>query len=157
MANDLKISSGGQTGVDRAALEWALAKRVPHGGWCPRGCRAEDGPIPRRFKLRETASDLYIVRTRRNVLACDGTVIFTRRKRLSGGTAATARFARTARKPLLCLVSSMQVRLAAAKLRAFLVRHRITKLNVAGPRASEEPDLGDFVKAVLSQALTRRN
>jgi hypothetical protein len=50
----MKIVSGGQTGVDRAALDWAIQRGIPHGGWCPRGRRAEDGRIPERYRLRET-------------------------------------------------------------------------------------------------------
>ena len=72
-----KIVSGGQTGVDRAALEWATANGVTHGGWCPKGRKAEDGMIPPEFKLNETFSEDTSIRTRRNVEDSDGTVIFS--------------------------------------------------------------------------------
>ena|SRR2546425_12464089 len=66
-----KIVAGGQTGVDRAALDWAIAQGVRHGGWCPKGRRAEDGTIPRRYRLKEARSPAYHVRTRWNVRESD--------------------------------------------------------------------------------------
>ena len=148
-----KIMSGGQTGVDRAALEWALANGVPHGGWCPKGRKAEDGIIPVQFRLKETGSENYSMRTRRNVQDSGGTVIFSKGLELSGGTEETVEFAKKIGKPLLQLVSSLEVKAAAAQLNAFLKEHGIVVLNVAGPRFSEEPDTGKFAEAVLSRAL----
>ena len=148
----LKIVAGGQTGVDRAALEWALATGVPHGGWCPKGRQAEDGVIPSQFQLRETGSSNYSIRTRRNVRDSGGTVIFSEGTELTGGTQETAEFAKKIGKPLLHLVSSAGIDEMATQLNAFLKEHGIVVLNFAGPRASEEPEVGQFVKAVLSHA-----
>jgi hypothetical protein len=148
----LRIVAGGQTGVDRAALEWALAHGVPHGGWCPKGRKAEDGVIPPQFQLRETGSYNYSIRTRRNVRDSGGTVIFSERAELTGGTKETVEFAKEIGKPLLHLVSSGGINETATKLNAFLKEQGIVVLNVAGPRASEEPQIGQFVKAVLSHA-----
>lgn len=75
--NRLKILSGGQTGADRAALDWALAHGIPHGGWCPKGRLAEDGTIPLRYLLHETETADYKERTAKNVLYSHGTVIFS--------------------------------------------------------------------------------
>lgn len=72
----LKIISGGQTGVDRAALDAALEQGVPCGGWCPEGRRAEDGPIPERYPLREVSGGGYKQRTLQNIRDSDGTVMF---------------------------------------------------------------------------------
>ena len=153
MKSTLKIIAGGQTGVDRAALEWALANGVPHGGWCPKGRKAEDGVIPPPFQLRETGSDNYSIRTRRNVRDSGGTVIFSERAELTGGTKETAEFAKAIGKPLLKLVSSAGIQESATQLNSFLKEHGIVVLNVAGPRASEEPEVSQFVNAVLTQAL----
>ena len=149
----LKIVAGGQTGVDRAALEWALTHGVPHGGWCPKGRQAEDGVIPPRFQLKETGSNNYSIRTRRNIRDSGGTVIFSGRAELMGRTKETAEFAKVIGKPLLHLVSSAGLNETADQLNAFLREHGIVVLNVAGPRASEEPEVGQFVTAVLSHAL----
>jgi predicted Rossmann-fold nucleotide-binding protein len=74
---NLTIISGGQTGADRAALDWALQHGIPHGGSCPRGRLAEDGVIPTRYQLQELPSPEYAARTERDVLDADGTVIFS--------------------------------------------------------------------------------
>lgn len=149
----LKIISGGQTGVDRAALEWALANGIPHGGWCPKARQAEDGVIPSQFQLRETGSADPLIRTRRNVRDSGGTVIFSKSEELRGGAAETARFAREIGKPLLHLTAHTKANEAAKQLDAFLQEHRIAVLNVAGPRESEEPGVSSFVHIVLSHAL----
>jgi hypothetical protein len=72
-----KIVSGGQTGADRAALDWALAHGVPCGGWCPKGRKAEDGPIDLKYSLKETPSESYIQRTEWNVRDSDATILFS--------------------------------------------------------------------------------
>ena len=71
----IKIISGGQTGIDRGALDGALAKGVPCGGWCPEGRRAEDGVIPKIYPVRSLAGAGYSGRTLRNVIDSDGTVV----------------------------------------------------------------------------------
>lgn len=156
MKRPFKILTGGQTGTDRAALEWALANGVPHDGWCPKDRKAEDGRIPSRFRLRETRSRTYAVRTRWNVRDSDGTVIFSRHRRLMGGSRRTMEAARKLGKPLLHLTGSMDVTEAAQRLNAFIRQHHITVLNVAGPRASEEPGIGEFVQTVLARVFKAR-
>ncbi|MCU0960589.1 MAG: putative molybdenum carrier protein [Pirellulaceae bacterium] len=132
-----RIISGGQTGVDRAALDAALASGIEHGGWCPRGRRAEDGPIAPQYRLRETRSSRYHVRTRANVLAADGTLILSCGP-LAGGTELTRRLALEHAKP--CLVLDLaESQPDPATVRAWLVEHGIGVLNVAGPRESTQP------------------
>src|SRR5690242_13207886 len=97
----LKIVSGGQAGADRAALDWAIAHKVPHGGWCPKGRKAEDGPIAAHYRLRETSEVYYAQRTKWNVRDSDGTVIFTISKRLLAGSHLTSACARVLGKPWL--------------------------------------------------------
>lgn len=136
----LRIVSGGQTGVDRGALDAALAAGLPCGGWCPEGRRAEDGTIPGRYPLRELPGTGYKERTRRNVEDSDGTVILHFGE-LSGGTALTQDFARRIGRPLLVIDGSRSApETSLARLNAFLLEHRIETLNVAGPRGSQAPE-----------------
>ena len=101
-----KIVSGGQTGADRAALDWALAHNVPYGGWCPKGRKAEDGPIDAKYPLKETPSASYIQRTEWNVRDSDATVLFSLNRVLSSGSKKTLEFARHHRKPHLHLCAA---------------------------------------------------
>jgi hypothetical protein len=149
----LKIISGGQTGADRAALDWAIAHQFPYGGWCPKGRLAEDGVIDPKYKLKETPSASYAQRTECNIRDSDGTVLFSTTEQISGGARLTANLARLAKKPFLHLTLAKNSTDAAARLKAFISRYKIQVLNVSGPRASEEPHIGQFVQQVLSQAL----
>src|SRR6266852_5932705 len=97
-----KIVSGGQTGVDRAALDVALELGIPCGGWCPKGRRAEDGSIPDHYPLRETSTAFYPQRTEWNVRDSDGTLVLTL-GRPDGGTALTIELARRLPKPFLAV------------------------------------------------------
>lgn len=138
-----KIISGGQTGVDRAGLDAALALNLPVGGWCPRDRRAEDGAIPDRYPLMETPERDYEIRTRRNVEDSDGTLILNRGM-LDGGSALTVDHARQIGKP--CLIVVLEEGIDPARFRAWLDEHRIRILNVAGPRESKRP--GIYAEAV---------
>ena len=149
-----RIVSGGQTGADRAALDFAIAAGVPHGGWCLEGRLAEDGRIERRYQLVETPDPNYAQRTEWNARDSDGTVIFSLAEQLTGGSALTLELARRHGRPVLCLSrESSSAEAAAEALRSFITEHRLRTLNVAGPRASNEPEVAGFVKAVLSAAL----
>jgi hypothetical protein len=147
------IRSGGQTGADRAALNWALARDRPHAGWCPRGRKAEDGIIPSRFQLRETPRATYSQRTEWNARDSEGTVIFSCAAQLIGGSRKTWEFARALAKPVLHIArEKATIPECARALRRFIREHRIRVLNVAGPRRSEEPGIGRFVRKVLDAA-----
>ena len=149
----LKIISGGQTGADRATLDFAIKNGIPHGGWCPKGREAEDGPIDAEYQLKETPSSNYLQRTEWNVRDSDGTVIFSVGKRLSGNSAETLEFAVKHRKPHLHL-SAVFKDSAAQKLEKWIQQNNIRVLNVAGPRASKEPEVAGFVISTLEQALS---
>ncbi len=151
----LTIISGGQTGVDRAALDAALAAGVPCGGFCPRGRKAEDGVIPARYPLTESLSSQYQMRTLENILTTDGTVIFYEGV-LRGGTRLTARLAQLHLKPLLLLdLAALEDKLAARQIRTFCRQHRLKRLNVAGPRKSQHPGLGERVLVILGALLAK--
>ena len=146
-----RLVSGGQTGVDRAALDVALALGIPCGGWCPRGRRADDGPIDARYPLQETPSAEYAQRTEWNVRDSDGTLVLTRGK-AQGGTALTVTLARQRGRPVLVvdLAGEPDVRAVGDWLR----REGIRVLNVAGPRESGTPGIhGEslrFLRAALA-------
>src|SRR4029077_925972 len=118
-AKGFKIVSGGQTGADRAALDWAIARGIPHGGWCPKGRRAEDGIIAPSYKLHKTPSIHYVERTEWNVRDSDGTIIFTVRTTLSGGSLKTAEFARKYGRPWLHVHRGQPVEAPELSLRQF--------------------------------------
>src|ERR1035438_289986 len=101
MASRVKIVSGGQTGADRAALNFAIEHGIQHGGWCPRGRRAEDGTIDPRYKLQETPSSGYVQRTEWNVRDSDGTVVFSIAPILTGGSKKTVFLAHKHHKPVI--------------------------------------------------------
>ncbi|HEY9174832.1 MAG TPA: putative molybdenum carrier protein [Verrucomicrobiae bacterium] len=151
-----RIVSGGQTGVDRAALDCAIAHGIPHGGWCPHGRWAEDGAIERHYALNETPDSHCAQRTEWNVRDSDGTVIFTISPELSGGSALTYKLARRHGKPCLHLARELDRSDVPAKLRAFILRERIQVLNIAGPRLSSEPEAARFASEVLHALLERR-
>jgi len=146
-----KVISGGQTGVDRAALDVALELGIPCGGWCPKGRKAEDGPIDTRYPLQETASTRYRVRTEKNVIESDGTLTLTWAKP-KGGTALTIKFAQRHNKPY-CVVD-----LSAGEdpitVKEWAKNNRIRVLNVAGPAQSDGMGIYDravtFLKSILN-------
>src|ERR1017187_5807855 len=146
----LRIISGGQTGADRAALDWAIEHGIPHGGWCPAGRKAEDGPIDLRYQLKETPSSNYLQRTEWNARDSDGTVIFSLAEHLSGGSLKTVAFAIKHRKPHLHLSATSKVD-AVQELKQWMQQNNIRVLNVAGPRASKEPKVAGFVISTLDQ------
>lgn len=147
-----KIISGGQTGADRAALDWAIANDIPHGGWCPKGRLAEDGVIDAKYNLRETPETEYIQRTEWNVRDSDATVIFSISPILTGGSLATEELATAHRKPCLHISETQSISTNAEELQLFLVEHNVGILNVAGPRASNEPEIRAFVTDILDSA-----
>lgn len=145
-----KLVSGGQTGVDRAALDTALALGMACGGWCPKGRLAEDGPIPRRYPLAETPSAAHAQRTEWNVRDSDATLVILRGP-ARGGSRATIRFARALGRPLR--VIALERAPAYAATTAWLGRHRVRVLNVGGPRESERPGIHGEARAYLESLL----
>jgi len=143
-----KIISGGQTGVDRGALKAAMTLGIPHGGWCPRGRLAEDGVIPACYELSETDSPEYLVRTERNVLESDATLILSRGA-LSGGTELTARLARQYRRPLMVIDLAQPPQ--RQEVRGWLREHEVRTVNVAGPRESQCPGIAAEAEAFLRE------
>ncbi len=146
-----RIISGGQTGVDRGALDAAIVLGIAHGGWCPKGRRAEDGPIADKYQLTETDSIDYTIRTEKNVADSDGTLILYR-EQLQRGTLLTHKIAKQIGKPLLRVRLDRPV--SIDRVVRWLAEHSIHVLNVAGPRASSYPTIEqqtfDLIKKIFS-------
>ncbi len=148
-----KIISGGQTGADRAALDVAIKFEIKHGGWIPKGRKAEDGPLSSKYLLKEMDSTDYRERTKQNILDSHGTVIISRGK-LSGGSKLTHSFAKVIGRPncYIDLLSTEEFE-AAIILKSFILENQINVLNVAGPRLSHHPEIYQDVKTIFEAAL----
>jgi hypothetical protein len=135
-----KIISGGQTGVDRAALDAALTHGIDCGGWCPAGRLDEFGRIPDRYPVKELEEGSFVERTLQNVKDSDGTVVIYFEK-LRGGTEYTAQCCKQLQRPhKLINAASMFPQEAPKLIVDFVHEHKIDILNVAGPRQSEWPE-----------------
>ncbi|BBO80574.1 putative molybdenum carrier protein [Desulfosarcina ovata] len=148
-----KIVSGGQTGVDRAALDVAMRLGIAHGGWVPKGRLAEDGPLPSYYQLQEMPTDEYAARTEKNVQDSDGTLIISRGTP-TGGTDYTREMVLKHGKQLLHIDLAMgqQPSAAGALISSWIEMNRIETLNVAGPRASGDPTIYNEAATILALA-----
>jgi hypothetical protein len=144
-----KIISGGQTGADRGALDFAICHGIPHGGFCPAGRRSEDGPIPEKYRLVETSSSGYVDRTNKNVESADATLIIMTHP--SPGCQLTISACRRLKKPyLLHSMSAMD----SMTLVDWLEKVKPSTLNVAGHRESQRPGIGDYTYNLLGTLLS---
>ena len=148
-----KIISGGQTGVDRGALETALDNKFPCGGWCPPGRMAEDGPIDDIYPMSEMDHGSYAERTRQNVIDSDGTVIIYFGE-LEGGTRVTLQYCIKLKKPHK-LINARKIPLmqAAGSITYFIDSFSIKILNVAGPRKSKVTEAHNYAYKVMSNVI----
>jgi hypothetical protein len=149
-----RIISGGQTGADRAALDFAIMLGLPHGGWIPKGRKSESGELPDKYRLKEMPTSSYSKRTEQNVLDSDGTLIVSH-GRLIGGSALTKELTQRHGRACIHIDFNAHDLLDAAKtVQSWVAKNGIETLNVAGPRASEDPDIYrrtmDILKAVFS-------
>jgi len=152
----MKIISGGQTGVDRGALDAALEAGVECGGTCPTGRKAEDGIIPESYPLTELDSSIYSDRTRQNVIDSDATLII-HFGRLAGGTAFTRQCCIYENKPYLVIdASKADQDVLVQHILNYIRQNRIQVLNVAGPRASKVPTAQEHTKRLLKAVLQNR-
>jgi hypothetical protein len=156
-----RIISGGQTGADRAALDFAIKVDLPHGGWVPKGRLAEDGTTPARYHLTEMPSKSYAKRTEKNVVDSDGTLIVSHGK-LKGGSQYTMDMAIMHSRPWLYInLDETTVLEAAQQVIDWLLNNRIKTLNVAGPRESKDPMIYravyDLLQTVYYIAISEEN
>ncbi len=154
-----RIVSGGQTGVDRGALDAALAAGIDAGGWCPKGRRAEDGTIPEKYPVQEMASADYADRTKANARDSDATLILTHDPELSGGTKLTRTFAVNMKRPHLWADPAGDLAEEARRVADWVEGEKVSVLNVAGPRESGEPGIQrqaeEFVAALIDELASR--
>jgi hypothetical protein len=160
----MKIISGGQSGVDRAALDAALALELGYGGWCPHGGWAEDFPHPPGVLqnyplLRETPLADPAQRTEWNVRDADATLILVEAGGLaaSRGTVFAHAIADKYRKPVLIadLGAPDALALVTAWLRALIEAHgRDLALGIGGPRESEAPGIYGRARRFIEELLT---
>lgn len=133
-----KIISGGQSGVDRAALDFALRHNIPRGGWCPKGRVAEDGIIPENYPLTETPSTDYSQRTEWNVRDSDATLIIYDSE-MDEGTLLTRELATKYKKPNLLV--DLNKNNSSDCIQQWINDNSIEALNIAGPRESNSPGI----------------
>lgn len=150
-----KIISGGQTGADRAALDFAIKHNIPYSGWIPKGRKTEDGQLPHRYMLQEMPTDAYSQRTEKNILDSDGTVIVSHGL-LSGGSALTREFAIQHSKSWIHFdMDELTIDVVAERCLSWLTRNEIKILNVAGPRGSKDPKIYKATMELLEEVLRK--
>ncbi|MHC1725240.1 MAG: putative molybdenum carrier protein [Syntrophobacteraceae bacterium] len=138
---NLKIISGGQTGVDRAALDTALELGMEAGGFCIKGRKAEDGRLPLIYQLTELPSASHLVRAERNVVEGDGTLILVFRRPTIGSTEQTRKFTVKHSKPGWIVELEKADGDAVSRVQTWLEEKKFRILNVAGPRESAFPGI----------------
>lgn len=145
-----RIVSGGQTGVDRAALDAANKWHIATGGWCPKFRKAEDGTIPEIYPLSETPSVEFDQRTEWNVRDSDGTMLIVRGA-IFGGTLFAKTICHQTNKP--CCIVDLTAEVQHAEILNWLERNRISVLNIAGPRESHLNGIYEDAKEFVSNLL----
>jgi len=143
------ILSGGQTGVDRAALDVALKLKIHCTGWCPKGRLAEDGIISALYPLKETKSIKPEVRTEQNVIDADATLILTKEHNLDKGSQYTIEMCKKHNKPILVLNLDDQSEVLSETFIKWLSELQVKTLNIGGPRESSIPGLYNSSKEIL--------
>ena len=133
-----KIISGGQSGVDRSALDFSLQNNIKCGGWCPKGRLAEDGQIPQKYLLSETEETKVIFRTIKNIEASDGSMIIYRRM-MDKGSLQTVHYAKTNAVPYIMI--DLEKPFSIGLIKDWLDANHIKTLNIAGPRESNSPGI----------------
>ena len=147
-----RILSGGQTGADRAALDFAIKHHIPHGGWLPKGRKTEDGTLPEKYQLQEMPTPDYSKRTKQNVLDSDGTLIVSHGF-LTAGSALTELLAEEHNKPYLHIdLNLLSMQEAVQIINQWIQSYKLKVLNVAGPRASKDPKIYQAIMNLLEKA-----
>lgn len=151
----LRIVSGGQTGAESAALDWAIEHGVDYGGFCPRGRPAAGGPLPEKYRLTETASGSPLISAERNVRGGEATLICTCKPGMNTDSRRIEGLSLKHRKPVLHVWRATPMAWTIRAVRAFVRDYRVTVLHVTGTRRSKEPAVLDFVREVLDGIVQR--
>jgi len=145
-----RVVSGGQTGVERAALDWAIGRKIAHGGWCAHGRRAEDGRLNVRYQLLETVTDSDLAATQLNVTESDGTLIINTGE-LEDGALAARQIAEQAGKPCLVLqLEGIDLAPLVDAVAGWVKANAIATLNITGPQESERPRIYRLARLFLA-------
>jgi len=144
----LKIITGGQTGVDRGALDFALDYGYPSGGFCPKSRKSEKGKIPKKYPLIELESNEYIDRTKKNISISDGTLIIKDNQPLGEGTMNTLELCKKYKKPFFIAEINLQPE-GYYKFISWLKINNISGLNIAGNRESQSPGIAKKAYTLL--------
>lgn len=150
----LKIVSGGQTGADLAALDFAIKFEIPHAGWCPKGRTNEKGKIPPIYSLKEAPLEDPACRTTLNILDSDGALVYTLDNESGSGTKLTHDLCILFNKPVLVVNISDKTSKHKLLVKDFLEHHKIETLNVAGNRESESPGIYKSTRIFLEHIFT---
>ncbi|PIR21021.1 MAG: molybdenum cofactor carrier [Deltaproteobacteria bacterium CG11_big_fil_rev_8_21_14_0_20_47_16] len=151
----MMIISGGQTGVDRAALDVAIQLKIPHGGFAPKGRKAEDGIIDQRYHLTELPTTSYEDRTKANVDWADATLILYKGV-LEGGTLLTWNYAKARQKPILHIdLDAHSFDTIVLQCQKWLETTQPKRLNIAGPRESKFPGIYTDSLQILLKSLKK--
>ncbi|SRR6056297_1934060 len=149
----LLIISGGQTGVDRAALDYAMDHKIKCGGFCAKNRKAEDGVIPSVYPLVELESPDNEERTRRNVDYADGTIVFEYKKPFSNGSLLTVYHCQQYNKPYFIFKINSEAGNQSYQVRKWIKDHHIKILNIAGNRESDDPGIYKATYHLLEEIL----
>ena len=150
-----KIISGGQTGADRAALDFAIKHSISYGGWVPKGRRTENGTLPEKYQLQEMPTDEYSKMTEQNIVDSDATLILSHAS-LTGGSALTQSLAEKHGKPCIHIdLSKVGMRKAGLIINIWIHRYKIKVLNIAGPKASKDPKIYQATFELLEVLFTK--
>lgn len=151
LSNITKIISGGQTGADRATLDFAIKHSIPYGGWVPKGRKTEDGTLPEKYQLLEMPTGDYSRRTEQNVLDSDGTLIVSHGM-LTGGSALTEFLAEKHEKPCIHIdLNLLSMQEAARIISKWIQQHKLKVLNVAGSRGGKDPKIYEATMNLLEE------
>ena len=150
------ISSGGQTGVDRAALDVAISLGKNIEGWCPKGRWAEDGPLPAKYPLKETKSDQVEKRTEENLTETDATLVLAYDQNYDKGALYTIEQCKKYRKPFLEVDLSLKASIQLSMFTDWISKHKIQHLNIAGPRESSCPGIYKAASELLNHLLKQK-